>query len=218
MKKIPTLFERKFEGHKIVGISDKLTDTAFQCVLDGECDMTIKFDGSCCSVIDRIFYKRFDAKPGRKIPDGAVPCCDPDPVTGHHPHWVAVNANNAGDKWFIEALKTTAESTTPGGSFAVLDDGHVETNILEGTYEAIGKHFNGNPYALKGDKLIKHGCVSMSLKKGPITFELLRGILETENVEGFVFWKDGEPLCKIKKTDFGFEWPIPDVMGGHVLK
>jgi hypothetical protein len=62
------------------------------------------------------------------------------------------------------------------------------------------------------------GCVSMSFKEGPITFERLRGILEDENVEGFVFLKDGEPLCKIKKTDFGYKWTIPDVMNGHILK
>ena len=22
-----------------------------------------------------------------------------------------------------------------------------------------------------------------------------------------VFWKDGEPRCKIKRSDFGFKWP-----------
>lgn len=26
-------------------------------------------------------------------------------------------------------------------------------------------------------------------------------------IEGIVFWKDGEPRCKIKRSDFGFEWP-----------
>lgn len=25
-------------------------------------------------------------------------------------------------------------------------------------------------------------------------------------MEGIVFWKDGEPRCKIKKTDFGLPW------------
>ena len=29
-----------------------------------------------------------------------------------------------------------------------------------------------------------------------------------EKHEGLVFWKDGEPQCKIKRSDFEFEWPI----------
>ena len=36
MKKIKTLFERKFEGHKIVGITDKLTDFGFEWPIKGE--------------------------------------------------------------------------------------------------------------------------------------------------------------------------------------
>lgn len=31
--------------------------------------------------------------------------------------------------------------------------------------------------------------------------------LKENKVEGIVFWKDGEPQCKIKRSDFGFEWP-----------
>lgn len=27
-------------------------------------------------------------------------------------------------------------------------------------------------------------------------------------LEGIVFWKDGQPQCKIKRTDFGFSWPV----------
>ena len=27
-------------------------------------------------------------------------------------------------------------------------------------------------------------------------------------IEGLVFWKDGSPQCKIKRSDFGFEWPV----------
>jgi hypothetical protein len=30
-----------------------------------------------------------------------------------------------------------------------------------------------------------------------------KGILD----EGIVFWRNGEPQCKIKRTDFGFTWP-----------
>ena len=29
-----------------------------------------------------------------------------------------------------------------------------------------------------------------------------------KEVFGIDFWLDGEPVCKIKRTDFGFDWPI----------
>ena len=38
------------------------------------------------------------------------------------------------------------------------------------------------------------------------TFEGIKKYLETNYVEGLVFWKDGEPKCKIKRKDFGFTW------------
>ena len=40
----------------------------------------------------------------------------------------------------------------------------------------------------------------------PRTFEGIRDFLEKNNIEGIVFWKDGEPKCKIKRSDFGFTW------------
>ena len=48
MKKIPTLFERVYENHKIVGILPNVTD-GMEWVLNGEGVATIKFDGSCCA-------------------------------------------------------------------------------------------------------------------------------------------------------------------------
>ena len=105
MKKIPTLFTRVFENHKIVDITPEITPGCEEAFLHG--DATVKIDGSCCAIIEGVFYKRYDAKKGKKPPEGAIPCCDPDPVTGHWPHWVNVDANNPGDKWFIEAYKNS---------------------------------------------------------------------------------------------------------------
>ena len=47
MKQIPTLFEREYKDHKVVGITDKLTSPGLQVVLDGKCTPTVKYDGSC---------------------------------------------------------------------------------------------------------------------------------------------------------------------------
>lgn len=189
MKKIPTLFERVFENHRIVGITDTVTP-GMEWVLEGEGVATIKLDGSCCAIIDGVFYKRYDAKKGKKPPEGAIPCCDPDPVTGHWPHWVKVDENNPSDKWFIEAYKNTA----------------AEMILTDRTYEAVGPHFNGNPELWIQDVLIPHGI--LKLKTFPRDFVGIRNALAKDHMEGVVFWKDGEPQCKIKRTDFGFEWPI----------
>lgn len=87
MKKIPTLFKREFENHKIVSISNEITEGCEDAFLYG--DATIKFDGSCCAIIKGKLYKRYDWKPGRTLPDGAIPCQETaDPITGHFPHWV----------------------------------------------------------------------------------------------------------------------------------
>ena len=71
-------------------------------------------------------------------------------------------------------------------------------------YEAIGPHFQGNPYGLSDDILEPHGAKVIEV---PRTFEDIRDYLEHHHIEGIVFWKDGEPRCKIKRTDFGFSWP-----------
>lgn len=152
MKKIPTLFKREFKNHQIIKVLPEVTPGC-EFVLEGMGIATEKFDGSCCAIIDGVFYKRFDAKKGRKIPKGAIPCCEPDPVTGHHPHWVPIDENNPDDKWFIEARKNTAGVFITGRCT---------------TFEAVGNHFNGNPYRMKDDRLIRHG--SLVIRDVPRTF------------------------------------------------
>ena len=190
MKKIPTLFTRVFEGHKIIDITPEITQGCEEAFLNGKA--TIKVDGSCCAVIDGDFYKRYDAKKGKKPPVGAIPCDNPDPVTGHWPHWVEVSKDNPSDKWFLKAAKYYAESNNTD-------------SIEPGTYEAIGKHFNGNPYNLDYDTLIKHGEQEVMVKRD---FDSIKEWLETHNEEGLVFWLNGKPVCKIKRTDFGLKWPV----------
>lgn len=185
MKKIKTLFVREFEGHGIKDIKPELTSEEFRWVLDGEGIATEKIDGACCAIIEGKFYKRYDAKKGKKPPVGAIPCDDPDPVTGHWPHWVAVDEKNPADRWFIEAKNNT------------------NVEFEDGTYEAIGPHFNGNPYQLRYDFLVRHGMTVIDV---PRTFEGIRDYLHGNYIEGIVFWKDGEPKCKIKRSDFGFRW------------
>lgn len=189
MKKIPTLFKREYDGLKIVGITDEITPGCEEAFKNGIA--TVKFDGSCCAIINGVFYKRYDAKKGKTPPEGAIPCCDPDPVTGHWPHWVKVDENDPADKWFIAAYTWNKEH----------GDG-----LSDGTYEAFGKHFNNNPYDMDFDRLIAHGIMGVNVDRD---FESIRKYLKKwGNEEGLVFWLDGEPVCKIKRTDFGLKWPV----------
>jgi len=203
MKKIPTLFVRNYERGKITGIKDELTNPELQIVLDGKTKATIKTDGACAAVIDGMAYKRYDAKNGKPIPNGAIKCQEEaDPITGHLPCWVPIRRDNPADKWFVKAFETRIKCNK-------MDDG---------TYEVYGKHFNGNPYELDEDFTIKHGIetiVEMSYK--PLTFEKIKDWLYNHNQEGIVFWYDNKPLCKIKRSDFGMPWgqhskPIYDDM------
>jgi hypothetical protein len=191
MKKIPTLFERVYENHKIVDILPNVT-VGMEWVLDGDGVATVKWDGSCCAIINGEFYKRYDAKKGKKIPDGAIKCQDePDKVTGHMPCWVKCDRNNPADKWFVEAEYITSMWSNQG------------LQLPDGTYEAVGKHFQGNPYNFKSDQLVKHGENIIEVER---TFDGIKQYLHDNYIEGIVFWLDNEPRCKIKRTDFGFEW------------
>lgn len=188
MKKIPTLFVRTFENHNVVCITDQITPGCEEAFLHG--DATVKFDGACCAIIDGELYKRYDAKKGKKPPAGAIPCCDPDPVTGHWPHWVKADKNNPADKWLFHAFYHPADTTRE-----------------DRTYEAVGKHFNGNPYGMTFDWLIPHGEAHASVER---TFAGVKAWLEASNEEGLVFWLDGAPVCKIRRKDFGLPWPVKD--------
>ena len=191
MKKIPTLFSRSFEDHIVTGISPELSSPDLQWVLDGEGVVTVKIDGACCAILSGVFYKRYDAKKDKrgnikKPPESAIPCCDPDPVTGHWPHWMPVDPASPDDQWFLKARENTLGE------------------LKAGTYEAVGPHFQSNPYGLEADTLKRHGEHVITV---PRSFEGIRAYLENHVVEGIVFWKDGEPRCKIKRRDFGFKWP-----------
>lgn len=206
MKKIPTLFKREFKDHKVVNILPEFTnERCEEAFLKGI--PTVKFDGSCCAIIDGKFYKRYDAKKGKPVPKDAVKCQEEaDPITGHLPCWVPVDGNDPADKWFIEALTNTCGE---------------DEKLFDGTYEAVGPHFQGNPYKKSEDVLIPHGteipkdfnCTLEPGEKSEWPTEILVYIhryLALHEIEGIVFWLDNEPVCKIKRTDFGLAWPVKE--------
>lgn len=195
MKKIPTLFKRLYCEDGAVILTREVTP-GMEWVLSRrkkeQGTATVKWDGAACAIINGELYKRYDAKRGKVPPAGAIPCQEaPDPITGHWPHWLKVDPDLPENKWFIEAWKA---STYDG-----------QLPLPDGTYEAIGKHFQGNPYGSMIDWLTFHGIDEVKVRR---TYEGIREFLKKNEIEGLVFWKDGEPRCKIKRSDFGFKWPL----------
>lgn len=146
----------------------------------------------------------------------AIPCQEKaDPITGHFPHWVLCDEKNPADKYHIAAFELL-KNERPGMK-------------LDGTYELIGKHFQSNPYHLDDDRLIKHGdyLLSTSIENSdrvmeyteacridgnvtlcivPRTYEQIKEYLENHYIEGIVYYRGNGEMCKIKRSDFGFEW------------
>lgn len=193
MRKIPTLFERDFSGGSAK--ATPIVTKGYEWVLEGDGVATIKYDGACCAIIDGEFYRRYDAKHGKPVPEGAIKCQEEaDPITGHLPCWIKCDRFNPADKWLWSAFDVLV-STLPQYPNDV--------KTLDGTYEAIGLHFQSNPYNLKRDILVRHGENVVDV---PRSFEGIREWLESHEEEGIVFWKDNKPQCKIKRSDYGIKW------------
>lgn len=191
MKKIPTLFQRPClaEGDHTVA---PFVTPGFEWVLKGEGVATLKWDGTAVYYDGTRWYKRYDAKKGKVPPEGSIPCQEaPDPVTGHWPHWTPIIWSDNSDKHIKQAIQNSCYYD-------------LEPYDGVGTYEAIGPKIQGNPYNIHSHILRKHG--EYEIPDFPRNFGGMDEYFKTHVMEGVVFWKDGEPKCKIKRTDFGYQW------------
>ena len=202
MKKIKSMFVRNFGGYgQPTEITPVFTDAECEEALKNGC-ATVKYDGSPVFIDgDGKLFARFDAKKGNAAPAGAIPCCDPDPVTGHHPHWVPCFDENGNAKsqykWHIRAFENASK----------LADSLGVPLELNKSYEALGPHFQGNPYGLPEDILYKHGADVYKIPDDKHNFDGICEIIKNSpDMEGLVFWLNGEPVCKIKRIDMGLEW------------
>jgi hypothetical protein len=189
MRKIISLFQRNYEGDRQV--RDEVVPGA-EWVINGEGVATRKWDGTCCMVKDTSFYKRYDAKNGKKPPKGFIPAQEPDPVTGHWPGWIMVNPDSKEDKWHVEAYNNWYDP----------NKGDV---LKDGTYELVGPRINGNPEFLAGHILVKHG--EDKYLNCPRTFEGLKEWLSGQRIEGIVWHHPDGRMVKIKAKDFGIKRP-----------
>jgi hypothetical protein len=183
MKKIITLFKKSINDLSKV-INEINPEN--QWVYDEPGIPTRKFDGTACAIIEDELYKRYDVKKGKQIPINAIPCQEPDPFTGHWPHWVKCDRNKPEDKYFFEGFDNLIQK----------DDG---------TYELCGPKVQGNPEKYASHQLILHGCCKLDISN--FSFEGLKKFLSdsSNDIEGIVFYGKEGKMCKIKKSDFGIK-------------
>jgi len=188
MKKIPCLFERDFcqRPPRLL----PLVTPGCEWVTRGEGIATRKWDGTACAIIGGELYARLDCRNGRIPPGGAIPCGDPDPVTGHWPHWI--RADRPEDVWIRAARLDWAE------------------DLLDGTYEAIGPKIGANHEHVAKHQLRLHGADV--IPECPRSFDGLRAFLVGQTIEGVVFHHADGRKVKLRRDDYGFDWPIRDAI------
>lgn len=189
MKKIISLFQRNYEGDRLV--RDELVPGA-EWVAAGEGVATRKWDGTCCMVRGGVLYRRYDAKHGKPAPAGFEPAQDPDPVTGHWPGWIKVSDANPADRWHLDAWNDHLLNTG-------------EQPLYDGTYELVGPKVQGNPDKWDRHYLITHG--GDAYPDAPRTFDALREWFKGHVMEGLVWHHPDGRMVKIKRKDFGLKWP-----------
>lgn len=180
MKKIPTLFERDWNGDRSRVVNQ--VHEGCEWVLAGEGDATRKIDGTSCLIRAGKLYKRRELRDGDAAPPDFEEV-DHDAETGKTVGWVPVG-DGPEDRWHREAFSAAKP--------------------WDGTYELIGPKIQGNPEGAPGHILVRHGRDEAGLIENvPRTFEGLRDWLATQNIEGVVFHHTDGRMAKIKLRDFG---------------
>ena len=180
MKKIPTLFERDWEGDRS-RVIDKV-HPGCEWVLAGEGVATRKLDGTCCMVRNGKLYKRRELRRGDRQP-ALFERADYDEETGKTVGWMPCDIG-PDDRWHMEAFSRCK-------------------NWPDGTYELVGPKVQGNPEGWTEHQLIPHG----SIHEGdvPRSFDRLRYWLAVRDIEGIVFHHPDGRMAKIKLRDFGLK-------------
>lgn len=179
MKKIPTYFERDWDGDRS-RVVDKV-HPGCEWVAAGEGVATQKVDGTSCLVRDGNLYARREIKPGQTAP-ADFDLVDHDEETGKSVGWVPVT--DAPEwRWHVEAF---------------------DPSLLDGTYELVGPKVQGNPEKRTKHELLRHADLP-SNPSVPRDFDNLRAWLHGRDIEGLVFHHPDGRMAKIKLRDFGLK-------------
>jgi hypothetical protein len=199
MKKIPTLLPKDPNDlGKVINGNITVEITHY----------SIKIDGTSCMLKDGKPYCRYDAKLFRKkhgkviktltveeiketLPEGAIPCQEPDEKSGHYPHWIPVSETNPEQKHIWEGFSNL-------------------TFIVDGTYECIGPKIQGNPHNEEKHIWVYHQAKELVYYIGDeyqkdTPYETFKTLFENFPWEGLVIYNGNDPVAKIRRSDFGYE-------------
>lgn len=190
MQKIPTLFVRDPKNLKLVTSE---VDPACAWVLAGEGVATAKFDGTACAVFGGRLYKRCEWPEGKGTAPGSWRHWDGDPNRKHGHGWIPVS-DDPQDQHHREAWDR---------SFGLDADGNPITEGM--TYELCGPKVQGNPHGYRHHVLVLHGSKVVIIENR--SFASLPETLRLLPFEGLVFYHPDGRRAKIKRRDFGIEWP-----------
>jgi len=179
VKKIPTLFERDWNGDRSRVVP--AVNPACQWVLDGEGIATRKVDGACAMIRSGELFKRRELRPHDAEPTG-FELADRDDETGKRVGWVPVG-DGPEDRWFREAFD--------------------HAGLPDGTYELLGPKVQGNPEGQSRHVLVAHNLGLRLVPEPPRDFEGLRAWLAGRDMEGVVWHHPDGRRAKIKLRDFG---------------
>lgn len=188
MKKIPTMFERDWNGDRSLVLDQPHADCGW--VFAGEGTATQKIDGTCCMVRDGALYKRRELREGQIIPHD-FEIAETDAETKKVVGWVPVG-EGADDRWHREAF---ARGDMNGDT------------LPDGTYELVGPKVQGNPEGYAEHVLIPHIVDSLGFgdDQPPRDFDGLQAWLSGRAIEGIVFHHPDGRMAKVKKRDFGMK-------------
>lgn len=187
MKKIPTIFDRDWEGDRSRVLDKPNPDCAW--VFAGEGVATRKLDGTCCLVRDGKLYKRRELRKGDTMPP-QFETADFDEETGKTVGWMPVG-DGPEDRYHREAFAELTRSDRPP--------------YPDGTYELIGPKVQGNVEGVTEHRLIPHYyCEKID---APRSFEGLKAFFADKNIEGLVWHHPDGRMAKIKLRDFGIKRP-----------
>lgn len=183
MKKIPSIFERDWEGDRRL-VTNRPTEAYELIASNPSCYASAKWDGTATMVMGGALFKRYDCKNGKPAPEFFVQAQEPDEKTGHWPGWVPVVDEQKADQWLLS----------------------VPHPMTDGTYEFCGPRVNSNPHGFSNHLFIRHGMRSSAAALRD--YEWFYRSMADFPLEGLVWWLNGEPIGKIKRSDFGWDWPI----------
>ena len=182
MQKIPTMFERDWEGDRS-RVLDKVVPGC-EWVIEGEGVPTRKYDGTCVMLDeDGKWWSRREVKDGKQPPPGFV-SSGHDHITLKNIGWEPIEQSPFA-KFFAEALENLGPGAHPG------------------TYELIGPKVQGNPEGAEEHLLCEHASATV-IELPDRAYDTIGAYLAVADIEGIVFHhEDGRRMAKVKKRDFG---------------